>query len=291
VSNNRLFVKVTRKNLPFLRDRHPFVYLERGRLEIDDSSVKWVDNQKNIVRLPIAMLCVLMLGPGISITHEAVKIIAAANCLLSWVGEDSLFYYATGLSPNHDTVNMLRQINRARDDKTAVAVARRMFSYRFPGVDLQDKTLPQLRGMEGYRVKQRYAQLAKQYGVSWHGRSFTPGQFSQSDVTNKILTVANSILYGLLLAFVHAMGYTPYVGFIHSGCPLPFVYDIADLYKDHLCVDLAFSLTQEMADGYKRRVVFSHFRERIVAGDILRKIPRDIETILYGESNGNRTGE
>src|SRR5688500_18737629 len=88
-SSNRLLIKVTRDTLPQVKDKYPFIYLERGRLEIDDSSVKWIDCEANVVRLPIATLNCVLLGPGTSITHEAVKVIAQSNCGVCWVGEDS----------------------------------------------------------------------------------------------------------------------------------------------------------------------------------------------------------
>jgi CRISPR-associated protein Cas1 len=50
--SRRLFFKVTRENLPQVKDRYPFVYLERGRLEVDDSSVKWIDCDANVIRIP-----------------------------------------------------------------------------------------------------------------------------------------------------------------------------------------------------------------------------------------------
>ena len=81
---SRLFIKVTRDTLPQVKNRYPFVYLERGRLEIDDSSVKWIDCENNVVRLPIATLNCLLLGPGTSVTHEAIKVMAAANCMVCW---------------------------------------------------------------------------------------------------------------------------------------------------------------------------------------------------------------
>ena len=52
----RLFVKVTRDTLPQVKDKYPFIYLERGRLEIDDASLKWLDAEGHVVRLPVAVL-------------------------------------------------------------------------------------------------------------------------------------------------------------------------------------------------------------------------------------------
>jgi CRISPR-associated protein Cas1 len=285
--SNRLIIKVTRDSLPQVKDKYPFIYLERGRLEIDDSSVKWIDCDANVVRLPIATLNCLMLGPGTSVTHEAVKVIAQSNCSLCWVGEDSLLFYASGQTPNADTRNMREQMKLSTDSKKSVEVARRMFAKRFPEADLAGKTLNEMMGMEGYRVRALYEQKGQEYGVGWKGRSFTPGKFELGDIANQVLTASNAALYGILSSAVHSMGYSPHIGFIHSGSPLPFVYDLADLYKEYLCIDLAFSLTLEMAGQYNKHKVSTAFRQRVIETDLLGKIGQDIEAIL-GVKNARR---
>lgn len=288
--SKRLLIKVTRDSLPQVKDKYPFIYLERGRLEIDDSSVKWIDCDANVVRLPIATLNCLLLGPGTSITHEAVKVIAQSNCNLCWVGEDSLLFYASGQTPASDTRNLREQMKLSADPKKSVEVARRMFAKRFPEADLAGKSLKEMMGMEGYRVRALYEQKAQEYKVGWKGRSFTPGKFELGDITNQVLTASNAALYGILSSAVHSMGYSPHIGFIHSGSPLPFVYDLADLYKEILCIDLAFSLTLEMAGSYNKHKVSSAFRERVIEMDLLGKIGQDIEGIL-GVKNVSRNSE
>jgi CRISP-associated protein Cas1 len=279
----RLIIKVTRDTLSQVKDKYPFIYLERGRLEIDDSSVKWIDCDGNVVRLPVATLNCLLLGPGTTVTHEAVKIMAAANCSLCWVGEDSLFFYAAGQTPTSNTRNIKKQILLSSDKKKSVEVARRMFARRFPTADLKDKTLNEMMGMEGFRVREMYEKKAKEYNVGWKGRTFTPGKFEMGDITNQVLTSSNAALYGILSSAVHSLGYSPHIGFIHSGSPLPFVYDLADLYKETLCIDLAFSLTLEMSGKYNRHKVSSVFRKRVIEMDLLVNISNDIEDILGGK--------
>lgn len=285
----RLFVKVTRESLPQVKDRYPFIYLERGRLEIDDSSIKWVDSDGNVVPLPVATLNALLLGPGTTITHEAVKTAVAANCSISWVGEDSLLFYAAGFLPTADTRNLKQQIALAADEAAAVEVARRMFAKRFPGIDIHNKTLQELMGMEGYRVRELYQTKAEQYQVGWKGRQFTPGKFELSDITNQVLTSCNAALYGILCSAVHSMGYSPHIGFVHSGSPLPFVYDLADLYKEHLCIDLAFSLTRELAGRYDKYRVSEAFRQRVLGINLLATVGADIHSVFGERSAGRRS--
>lgn len=135
-------------------------------------------------------------------------------------------------------------------------------------------------GIEGCRVRQLYEAKANEYGVGWKGRQFTPGKFQMSDMTNRILTSTNAALYGILCSSIHAMGYSPHIGFIHSGSPMPFVYDMADLYKADLTIDLAFSLTRKMAGQYDKQVVSNAFRERVIEMNILKRIGQDINEFM-----------
>lgn len=284
----RLFIKVTRDSLPQVKDKYPFLYLERGRLEIDDSSVKWIDSEANVVPLPVATLNALLLGPGTTVTHDAIKTATAANCAVCWVGEDSLLFYAAGFLATADTRNLKLQVERSADPAASIEVARRMFARRFPDADLTGKSLKEMMGMEGHRVRALYRAKAEEYQVGWKGRQFTPGKFELSDVTNRVITASNAALYGILCSAVHSMGYSPHIGFIHSGSPLPFVYDLADLYKEPLCIDLAFGLTREMAGKYDRAIVAAAFRQRVIDLDLLRKLSMDIPEML-GVKNARRS--
>jgi len=289
-AGQRLFVKVTRVSLPQVKDKYPFLYLERGRLEIDDSSVKWIDSEANVVPLPVATLNALLLGPGTTVTHDAIKTATAANCAVCWVGEDSLLFYAAGFLPTADTRNLKQQIELSANPEKSVEVARRMFARRFPDADLQGKTLKEMMGMEGHRVRALYQTKAEEYQVGWKGRKFAPGKFDLSDITNQVLTASNAALYGILCSAAHSMGYSPHIGFIHSGSPLPFIYDLADLYKEHLCIDLAFALTRNMAGRYNKQKVSSAFRERVIDIDLLARLAEDIPDML-GVKNARRRGK
>jgi CRISPR-associated protein Cas1 len=279
-NGRRLFVKLTRELLPQVKDKYPFLYLERGRLEVDDSSIKWIDCENHVVPLPVATLNAILLGPGTTVTHEAIKTAVAANCAVSWVGEDTLLFYAAGVQPTADTRNLKHQIDMAADPVKSLEVARRLYRRRFPEADLKGKTLKEMMGMEGYRVRALYQQKAEDYQVGWKGRHFTPGKFELSDITNQILTAGNAALYGILCAAVHSMGYSPHIGFIHSGSPLPFVYDLADLYKDSLTIDLAFSLTRDMAGRYDKERVSSAFRQRVIDMNLLTQLSEDINNLM-----------
>ncbi len=101
-------------------------------------------------------------------------------------------------------------------------------------------------------------------------------------------TACNAALYGILCSVIHSLGYSPHIGFVHSGSPLPFVYDMADLYKERLCIDLAFSLTTELAGRYNKHIVSARFRERALQMDLLTQAVDDVQMLMGGEKRGRR---
>ena len=280
MAQNRILLKTTLADLPRIRDRYPFIYLEHGRMEIDDSSVKWISADREVFRLPAAVVSTILLGPGTSVTHEAVKVLASLNTTVCWIGEDSLFFYAVGQTPTANTRNLKKQLFLASDPDSALAVAKKMFAQRFPDVSLRGKKLKDLMVMEGARIQMLYASLAEKYHVNWKGRSYKPGEFELSDLTNQLITACNTALYGLVSSVIHALGLSPRIGFVHSGSPLPFVYDVADLYKEQLVFDLAFSLTSRLCGVYDRFRVLEAFRERVISFDLMKKCPEDINVLL-----------
>lgn len=283
-------IQITKDTLPQVKERYPFIYLEKGRLEVDDCSIEWIDSECHIVPIPIATVLCILLGPGTSITHEAIKVISSENCTICWVGTDSMLYFATGKSPTSDTRNMVKQACCACDQVLALEVAKRMYASRFPKIELEGKkSIKELMGMEGLRVRATYEEMARKYRVGWTGRQYVPGKFEMSSTTNKILTAANTALYALLLSIVSAIGYSPYIGFIHTGSPLPFIYDLADVYKEQLTIDLAFSLTKELAGReYDRTLVSERFRQRVLESGLLETAAMKIDSFFKGLHNGSR---
>ena len=213
------------------KDRWTPIYLEHGRLEVDDSSIKWIGSDGLITRLPVATVSALILDPGTSITHAAVKAAAQCNCPLFWLGEDGLRFYAFGITPNHD--NSMARIHATAwaNKKSQNEIARRMFLHRFPEAAVHGVNIKQLRGMEGKRVKQTYADLSQKYGVTWKGRDYKADNWQLADGINRALSASNASLYALTAAVCCSMGYIPQLGFIHAAGTLPFIYDAADLYK------------------------------------------------------------
>jgi len=154
-----------------------------------------------------------------------------------------------------------------------------MFELRFGEEAPKRRSVDQLRGIEGSRVRQLYGLLAKQYGVEWNGRRYDPNNWDASDVVNKCLSAATSCLYGITEAAVLAAGYAPAVGFIHTGKPLSFVYDIADIIKFDTVIPIAFKVAKQNPQSPDREVRIA-CRDAFRSQKTLQKLIPLIEEVL-----------
>lgn len=274
-----IFEKPPLETLALARDRWTPLYLEHGRLEVDDSSVKWIDSQKLVCRIPVATVSAIILGPGTTVTHAAVKACADSNTPLIWMGEEGMRFYAAGLQPNHDNSMARLQASVWGNHKLRDEVARRMFRFRFENTEVDAATVPQLRGMEGKRVKIEYAKLGDQFGVTWKGRDYNTQKWDLADGINKALSAANSSLYALCSAVCHTMGFIPTLGFVHEAGTLPFIYDVADLYKHETSWPAAFrAISIDPRDG--GRLARKFLKENVENTRMLQRMPRDLAELF-----------
>lgn len=261
-----------------IRERASLVFLERGRLDVLDGAFVLV--QKDVrTHIPVGAITALLLEPGIRVSHAAVALAARAGCLLVWVGEAGVRLYAAGQPGGARADRLLYQARLALDDAARLAVVRRMFALRFGEEPPARRSVDQLRGIEGARVRRLYELIAKRFKVSWKGRRYDPADWTAGDVANRCVSAATACLYGLTEAAVLAAGYSPALGFLHSGKPLAFVYDIADVFKFDTVVPVAFQVAaSDPADpeGQVRRGCRDAFRET----GMLRRIIPAIEEIL-----------
>ena len=274
-----LFERPPLETLAPTKDRWTPLYLEHGRLEVDDSSVKWIGSDGLLCRVPVATVSALILGPGTTVTHAAIKACAESNTPVCWTGEDSLRFYAFGLTPNH-TNDMPRFHAEAWADKhRRTHIARAMFQMRFLDVDVKGKSVKELRGMEGLRLRTLYAQFGLQHGVTWKGRNYDRQNWDISDDINRALSCANASLYALCAAVICSLGYVPSLGFVHNAGTLPFVYDVADLYKQLTSIPAAFLAVRQNPkdDG---ELVRKLFKQRVEEERILQRIPKDLADLF-----------
>ena len=83
--------------LPKLRDGLSYLYLEHCIINQKYKAIEAIDKDNGRTMLPVAALAVLMLGPGTSISHEAVKTLCDNGCSLLWCGEEGVRLYAQGV--------------------------------------------------------------------------------------------------------------------------------------------------------------------------------------------------
>ena len=115
-------------------------------------------------------------------------------------------------------------------------------------------SLESIRGMEGIRVRRAYGEASEKYGVEWKGRNYDQDDWNKGDPINRALSAANACLYGVCHAGIISAGYSPALGFVHTGKMLSFVYDIADLYKTELTVPVAFRTVAEKQADLERMI-------------------------------------
>jgi CRISPR-associated protein Cas1 len=276
-----IFERPPLETLTPARERWTPIYLEHGRLEVDDSSVKWIGADCTVLRLPVATLSAIMLGPGTTVTHAAIKACADTNTPICWIGADGLRFYAFGATPTHDNARARHQAAVHANKASRTEVARRMFRMRFEGSgdDIEKLTIETLMGMEGKRVKALYAELGSRYGVTWKGRDYDPSNWKLADPINRAVSAANAALYALTTAVVCSMGYLPQLGFVHSAGTLPFVFDIADLYKPETTLEAAFRTIAVKPDADEKEVL-TRLKTFIEEQRLLRRMPEDIERLL-----------
>jgi len=262
---------------PRFDDRWTYLYLEHGRLERDAASLAFL-SKTGLVQVPINQIGLLLLGPGTSVTQAAMKALTDNGSILCWTGDAGARLYAHGASGGRSSRRLLHQAVMFCDEQSRIQVIRRMYQKRFPDTLPSEATLEQIRGMEGARVRAAYRETADRYAVDWKRREYDPGNWNHADPINRALSVANALLYGVCHAAVLAGGYSPAIGFIHTGKMVSFVYDVADLYKTETSVPAAFAAAQKASDVERRTRIIC--REMFHEKRIMQRCLPDIAEVL-----------
>lgn len=264
--------------LPRAADRMSFLYLEHCVVHREDGAVTARDD-KGLVRVPAASLLAVLLGPGTSVSHQAMCLLGECGTTAVWVGERGVRYYAHGRSLATSSRLLVEQAARVSSPQKRLAVARKMYTMRFAGEDVDGLTMQQLRGREGARIRSVYRENSKRTGVPWKRREYEHDDFDASDPINQALSAAHAALYGVIHAVVVSLGCSPGLGFVHTGHERSFVYDVADLYKADVTIPIAFDVVAEgmsdIAATTRRRV-----RDRIFELKVIERSVRDIHRLL-----------
>jgi len=254
------------------------VYVERCVVEQDAKLIAIFDlNGKTPI--PVANLSVLFLGPGTKISHQAMKNLADSGCIVFWTGEEGVRFYACGVGKGRSSRNLLLQAKLVSNPEARLKVVRKMYEKRFEEPLDTSLTLRQIRGKEGARMRDTYARQSSTTGVPWSGREYDPKKFDFSNPINRALTSANACLYGICHAAIVSAGYSPGLGFIHTGLQLSFVYDVADLYKTETAIPVSFKVVSEGDHEVERRVRIA-MRDSFKATKLMGRIIADMKECL-----------
>lgn len=266
------------KPLP-MKDRVSMVFVSFGQIDVLDGAFVVIDQNGIRTHIPVGMVACLMLEPGTRISHAAVKLASATGTLLVWVGEAGVRVYASGQPGGARSDRLLYQAKLALDDDLRLRVVRKMYELRFRESAPARRSVEQLRGIEGARVRETYKLLARQHGVEWRARNYDRSDWDAADVPNRCLSAATSCLYGITEAAVLAAGYAPAIGFIHTGKSLSFVYDIADIVKFDTVVPIAFKIASRKPQAPDREVRLA-CRDMFRQTDLLSRLIPLIEEVL-----------
>ena len=262
-----------------IKDRVSVAFVEKGNLDVLDGAFVVVDKNGVRTHIPVGGVACLMLEPGTRVSHMAVMLAARVGCLLIWVGDGGVRLYASGQPGGARADRLLYQAKLALDDTARLKVVRKMYAIRFGEEPPERRSVEQLRGIEGVRVRKMYEMLARQYGVTWKSRNYDYTEWESGDIPNRCLSSATACLYGICEAAILAAGYAPAVGFIHTGKPQSFVYDIADIFKFETVVPVAFRIAAKKPTQPERDVRLA-CRDSFRQSRILRRIIPTIEEVL-----------
>jgi CRISPR-associated protein Cas1 len=199
-------------------------------------------------QVPHQSISIILLGPGSSVTHDALRILARHGCGLAAVGEGGVrFYTAPPLMP--DTSALARnQVRLWADEAKRMEVARAMYAIRF-GEIVRTRSLDALRGQEGARIKRSYQIAAERHGITWRGRNYDRNNPNAGDLPNQAINHAASAIRSAASVAVAAVGAIPQLGFVHEDSGQSFVLDIADLYRHDVTLDIAFGAARAAGKG------------------------------------------
>lgn len=180
-----------------LKDRTSMIFLQYGQIDVLDGAFVLINKTGVRTHIPVGSVACIMLEPGTRVSHAAVHLASTVGTLLVWVGEAGVRVYSSGQPGGARADKLLYQAKLALDDDLRLKVVRKMYELRFREPPPARRSIEQLRGIEGSRVRATYALLAKQYGVKWHGRNYDPKDWEKGDVVNRCISAATSCLYGI----------------------------------------------------------------------------------------------
>ena len=287
-------------------ERHGLVWLDRGKLSVEDGCLRFVTAggtlERGSYQIPHQSTSAVLLGPGASVTHDALRLLARHGCVLCAVGEGGVRHYtAPPLGP--DTSALARQqVTLWSKYESRMEVARRMYTHRF-GEIVRTRDIEVLRGMEGARIKRAYVTSAARYDIEWNGRRYDRKNPMATDLPNQALNHAAVTVQAAATVAVSATGTIPQLGFVHEDSGQSFVLDIADLRRHDIVLDIAFGAAKEAQerdvsiDRLVRTRAANVFRKQNVIATMIESIksvlahPEDSNSGSHSGDPGEIPGE
>lgn len=265
-------VTTPRISLPRATDRIGIISLEYARIRRSGNTIT-ASNSDGTYTLPVATLTAIFAGPGTSITHEAATLIADCGVTLCWTGSGAIRAYGT-ITPLAVQADLLHQhVTTWSIPESRLAAARRAYQLRFSD-DVHDLTFTELRMLEGRRMKRAYRDQCENHNLAWTKR--TP-QWETADPINRAITASYQCLYGAAANVIAALGCLPSLGFIHTGKRDAFTYDLADIHKPSIGLDVAL---HHVDDANPERAIRKHMNDVLRHSHILATMVQNLHHIL-----------
>lgn len=268
-------------------DRHGLIWLERGELCVVNGCLHFTSGKDSLTphidQIPHQAVSMILLGPGSSVTHDALRLLARHGTLMAAVGQDGVrSYTAPPLLPDRSDIAR-RQAELWGNSRRRIGVARHMYALRL-GEVLPHRDLDTLRGIEGARVKTMYRLTAQKYGVEWNGRRYDRQNPNATDIPNQAINHAATAVQAAAAIAVQAVAAIPQLGFIHEDSGQSFVLDIADLYRDTVTLSIAFVVAKRAEtdpnsiDRLVRREAAKVFRQQKLIPSMIDSIKKVLKT-------------
>jgi CRISPR-associated protein Cas1 len=230
-------------------DRHGCIWLRRGALTVEDGTLRFGTTGSEDVPagdygIPFQGVSVIFLQPGSTVSHDALRLLARHGTGLVVTGEDGVRFYASMPFGQDDSALARQQVRLWANEGKRLHVARRMYAWRL-GEVLPAADLDVLRGIEGARVRTLYRTLARQHGIDWAGRRYDRDDPEATDRVNQALNHASAAVRAGAMIAVAATSTIPQLGFIHEGSSSAFCLDIADLFRESVCLPAAFRAVRQ----------------------------------------------
>lgn len=264
-------------------DRHGCLWLRRGNLTVEDGTLRFRtagsdDLAAGDYGIPFQTVSIILLEPGSTVSHDALRLLARHGTGLVATGEEGVRFYASMPFGQDDSKLARQQVRAWSDTDQRLHIARRMYGWRL-GEVLPSADLNVLRGIEGARVKTLYRSLAQQFGINWAGRRYDRQDPEATDRVNQALNHGSVAIRAAAMIAVAATSTIPQLGFIHEDSSNAFCLDIADLYRESVCVPAAFRAVQqfeknpkEPLERHARRSAGRALREHQVISSMIERI-------------------